>query len=239
MICKIFCTLGPNSLNEKTIKNMTDLGVSIFRVNLSHTKIEDLEEVINFVRSHSEVPICLDSEGAQIRTGVIDGGSFEVKENTLLSIFGKQIRGSENGVSFNYDFIVDKLQIGDILSIDFNSVLGQIVKQQPGKAVMRILNSGRIGMNKAITIDRDIELPPLTTKDISAMKLGIKMGINYYALSFVHRESDIDEIRALVGDSKIISKIYAINERRSCKHVDGIVSVTPIICKRFLNTLPN
>jgi len=32
---------------------------------------------------------------------------------------------------------------------------------------------------------------------------------------------------------KIISKIYAINERRSCKYIDGIVSVTPIICKRF------
>jgi pyruvate kinase len=207
MKCKILCTLGPNSLNEKTIKNMTSMGVTIFRINLSHTKIEDLEEVINFVRSHTEVPICLDSEGAQIRTGDIDEGSFVLKENTLLNIIGKQIKGSENEISLNHDFVVEKLHLGDMLSIDFNSVLGQVTNLQPGKAILRILNGGSIGMNKAITIDRDIKLPPLTTKDIAAIKLGIKMGIKYFALSFAHSESDVDEMRDLVGDSNIISKI--------------------------------
>ena len=65
---ELLSTLGPSSLNEQTLKKLDLLGVSMFRINLSHTEIEDLEKVINFIRSCSSIPICIDTEGAQIRT---------------------------------------------------------------------------------------------------------------------------------------------------------------------------
>ena len=42
----------------------------MFRINLSHTEVKDLEKIINFIRHHSSVPICIDTEGAQIRTRI-------------------------------------------------------------------------------------------------------------------------------------------------------------------------
>ena len=41
----------------------------MFRINLSHTALDELAENINLIKSNSDVPICLDSQGAQIRTG--------------------------------------------------------------------------------------------------------------------------------------------------------------------------
>ena len=67
---ELLSTLGPSSLNKQVIKKLDSLGVSLFRINLSHTEIKDLEKIINFVKAHSSVPICLDTEGAQIRTRI-------------------------------------------------------------------------------------------------------------------------------------------------------------------------
>ena len=41
---ELLSTLGPSSLNEQTLKKLDLLGVSMFRINLSHTEIEDLEK---------------------------------------------------------------------------------------------------------------------------------------------------------------------------------------------------
>ena len=54
---ELLSTLGPSSLNKQTLKKLQLLGVSLFRVNLSHTEVRDLKKIINFVRKHSTVPI--------------------------------------------------------------------------------------------------------------------------------------------------------------------------------------
>ena len=35
---------------------------------MSHIETKDLSKQIDFIRKHSKVPICIDTEGAQIRT---------------------------------------------------------------------------------------------------------------------------------------------------------------------------
>ena len=66
---ELLCTLGPASMNDRVIGRLTELGVALFRINLSHTTLDDLPSVIRFVQERTSVPVCLDSEGAQVRTG--------------------------------------------------------------------------------------------------------------------------------------------------------------------------
>ena len=57
-------------------------------------------------------------------------------------------------------------------------------------------------------MNKNIKLPALTEKDIFALNLGKKMGIKYYAISFVNNHKDIDEVKKLVKSKNfIISKI--------------------------------
>ena len=44
---KILSTLGPGSLDKETVQMLALKGVNLFRINLSHTALEDVEGVIS------------------------------------------------------------------------------------------------------------------------------------------------------------------------------------------------
>ena len=65
---KIISTIGPSSFNKSTIQKMDKSGVDLFRINLSHTDINDLNKKILLLKKWTTKNICLDTEGAQLRT---------------------------------------------------------------------------------------------------------------------------------------------------------------------------
>ena len=63
----IFVTLGPSSLNKDFLKYINGK-VSLVRLNMSHVGEKDLKRQILFIKKNCKIPICIDTEGAQIRT---------------------------------------------------------------------------------------------------------------------------------------------------------------------------
>lgn len=212
---ELLCTLGPASLNDKVIHWLERVGTSLLRVNLSHTKIEDLERIITFIQKRTRIPICLDTEGAQVRTGPLADGKVTVRENRFLTARARPVAGDQFSISFYPAYIIDKLQVGDFISIDFNAVLTQVVEKNNDAVILRVLNGGELGQNKAVTVQRALDMPPLTEKDLAAIAIGRRMGIRHFALSFAHRASDVDGIRAKAGaGAVIISKIECLSGLR-------------------------
>ena len=212
MTIELLCTLGPASMNERVIKRLTDLGVALFRINLSHTELADLSGAIELIQRHTQVPICLDTEGAQVRNGPLVGGKVVLAEHSLIQARRLGRPGDAACFAFYPDFVVDLLEVGDFISIDFNAVLVQVVAKEEGTATMRVLNGGVMGQNKAVSVDRLLPLPALTEKDRGAIEIGRKMGILNYALSFANCGADVDLIRGLCGGPvRIISKIECRN----------------------------
>ncbi|MFP6758034.1 MAG: pyruvate kinase, partial [Alphaproteobacteria bacterium] len=209
---EILCTLGPASMNDRVIARLEELGVSLFRINLSHTKIEDVAPVIDFVQARTKVPLCLDTEGAQIRTGAIAEGQAIVRDNSVIRVYRAPVPGDSQRLNFYPPDIVDCLELGDFVCIDFNTVLAQVIEREPGNATLRVVNGGTFGANKAVTVERAIAMPPLTEKDSAAMAIGREKGIRHVALSFANRGSDLDVIRAAaLPDAFVISKIECRN----------------------------
>ena len=224
----IYCTIGPASMNKRVLARLEELGATLFRINLSHTRLEDVAEVIDFIQTHSSVPVCLDSEGAQIRTGSLTEGSVTVPEGAEMFARREAVAGDAQTLSFYPNGIVDSLEVGDFVSIDFNAVLVQVTDVTPDGATMRVLTGGKIGQNKAVTVERPIDMPPLTEKDRAALRIGREKGLAYAALSFANRESDVDVIRKIVGDSTfVISKIECKNGLRNLSGIaaksDGLL----------------
>lgn len=209
---ELLCTLGPASLNDRVIHWLERAGTSLLRLNLSHTRIEDVERIVNFIQKRTLIPICLDTEGAQVRTGPLADGKITVRENRFLTARGRAPAGDQSSISLYPAYIVNQLQLGDFISIDFNAVLAQVVEKTEDGAVLRILNGGEIGQNKAVTVQRALDMPPMTDKDLAAIAIGRRLGIRHFALSFAHRASDVDLIRAKAGPVvTIISKIECLS----------------------------
>jgi pyruvate kinase len=205
---ELLCTLGPASLNERVISRLADLGVGLFRLNLSHTKIEDLTEAIHLIQRVTSVPICLDSEGAQIRTGCFSVESITLKEGGIARILNEPVPGSCEELFLNPLPIVEQLRVGDLIDVDFDSALVQVIDTAPDHAVIRVLSGGVIGRNKAVDVDREIDLTALTDKDRRAIEIGKSMGIRHIALSFANKADDVALLREIAGQgTTIISKI--------------------------------
>jgi pyruvate kinase len=209
---EIWCTLGPASLNDRVIGRLEELGVSLFRLNLSHTKLEKVAEIVEFIQTRTKVPVCLDSEGAQVRTSDLAGGKIVVRENNTIRIHFKHVPGDATDMNLNPDNIAKQLEVGDLLKIDAE-VLAQVTAIESEWVVLWVLNGGEIGQNKAVTVlERDLIMPAMTDKDRKALAIGNKMGVRHVALSFANRAADVDEVRALVGrDTMITSKIECLN----------------------------
>lgn len=212
MTKELLCTLGPASMNGAVIRRLQEVGVTIFRINLSHTKLEQVERVIKFIRQHTDLPICIDSEGAQIRTGLFAEGTTVLRENTVVRAHRKLVPGDPLNINFMPHDIIDAFEVGDFISIDFNSVLVQVIDVNRDQALLRVIAGGMVGSNKAVTVKRGIAMPALSEKDRAAMEIGLQHDIKYFALSFANRGADVEEVRAITGDdSFIISKIECKN----------------------------
>jgi pyruvate kinase len=211
MEIKILATIGPSSLNRETIKKMTSQGVGLFRINLSHTKLDDVERVIKQIQSWTEVPVCLDSEGAQIRNQDMVNESVYFKEGAFVKIHHESIVGDSENISFTPKSVSNQLQIGDNIRVDFNSVCLVIASIEEKYLLAKVERGGYVGSNKAADTSSNIVLDPVTTKDREAFKIGLRLGIKNYSLSFTNSAEDVNQLRQIIGyEVNLISKIESI-----------------------------
>ena len=201
---EIFCTLGPSSLNSKFLK-FTNKRVSLLRLNMSHLSIASMKKNISFIKTHSSVPICIDTEGAQIRS--------KVKNNKKINL-GSKILLKKFGGNFNLypDNVFNQLKKGDKFEIGFEGLKTKIIKINKNQIELVCVSEGILGNNKGVhLINRKIKIDFLTKKDSLAIQVAKKMGVKNFALSFTNSEKDIDKFNKLLPLERKIFKIETLN----------------------------
>jgi pyruvate kinase len=202
------------------LTRLVELGVSLFRLNLSHTKVSKLKEILEYIQSRTNVPVCLDTEGAQVRTGDFAEGKITVLENSTLRVPFHRVSGDSGNLNLYPEEIARQLIVGDLLKIDAE-VLAQVVAIENDCVVLWVLNGGEIGQNKAVSLlERDLTMPAVTEKDKQALRIGNEMGIRHVALSFANRARDVEEVRALASkDAIVVSKIECLSGLRNLPEI--------------------
>ena len=175
---------------------------------------------------HSDVPICLDSQGAQIRTGRFQGGQATIQDDEVVELVSHLVIGSNIQVPIYPDEALGSLTVGDVMNVDFGTLQLQVVEASE-KCFARVLSGGAVGSNKGIAVDRQITLPPLTDIDRECLVIGIQQGVRHVALSFAHRPTDVRVMRTLVGDDvEIISKIES---SEAVQNFEGIAELSDAV----------
>ena len=226
---KIICTLGPSSFNKNTLKSLIKEKVDIFRINLSHTNIDEIKQKIKYLKKNKIKNICIDTEGAQVRTTHTKKKYF-IKKNSVIEIFNENILSNNKKIYF-YPFVdLSDIKIGTKIDIGFNSLSIQVIKKNllNGCLLCKVLKGGYLESKKGVHIHSKINLPCLTEKDKYALNLARKLNIKYYAISFVNNHNDLEEVIKIVGqDSFIISKIETqnaiINLDKISKHSNALL----------------
>ena len=208
---KIICTLGPASLNKEFLE-FSKNKISLLRLNMSHLNLSDLKKSIKFIKKYTKIPICIDTEGAQIRT--------KVKKEKFLRIDQKILITNGNSNMYLYpESVYEQIKINDVLNVGFHNLKLKVVKKK-NNILCKVLSSGKLEDNKGVHVEnRTIKLNYLTKKDLEAIKIAKKFKIKNYALSFTNSESDIIKFNYLLKNKNKIFKIETLKAIKNFKSI--------------------
>jgi len=199
---KIICTLGPGSLNSEFLEYSRN-HVDLLRLNMSHLETSDLKKSIAFNKKRTNCPICIDTEGAQIRSKFKKRKFF--KKDSFIFIERNKI----NHLNLYPNDIQDRLKLNDILNIGFENLKVKVIKKNSKYVLTKVTNQGYLDNNKGIHLEnRNIKLNCLTEKDIEAIKIGKLNKLDNFALSFANNTNDVKYFNKITNNkSKNIFKI--------------------------------
>ncbi len=211
MDVKILVTIGPSSLKKEVISEMEKYNVFALRINLSHTPEGLVKDKIEAIQSYTKIPICLDSEGAQMRNHSMANGGAVFTAGDIIKVHFDEIVGDSNNISFSPRRAAKQFSVGDEIRIDFNLSKIKLIERNKRCFLAKVIIGGKVKSNKAADLNREINLDPITKKDRKAIAIGRKMGVNLFALSFSESGENVKRMRELAGEkAKIISKVESL-----------------------------
>ncbi|HTX20549.1 MAG TPA: pyruvate kinase [Candidatus Aquilonibacter sp.] len=226
---KIISTLGPATDSAEMIGKLIDAGVNIFRLNMSHAPHDWVRRVVADIRAQSAARkkftgIMMDTQGPAIRTGDI-GVPLDLQPGQKFTL---TVRGEhdleEHSVDVNYENFVNDINVGDVVLIDNGAIEMKVLAKTGNKVECEVLTEGKLGSRRHINLPGvKVSLPALTAKDIHDVKLGLELGVDFIALSFVREARDLMQLRELFEKDKAPFVIAKIEDQEAIKNLEAIV----------------
>ncbi|MHB9024425.1 MAG: pyruvate kinase [Armatimonadota bacterium] len=224
---KIVCTLGPATESPEMLRALVDAGMRVARINCSHGTPEEHAERIRAVRAVSQesgvaVSVLYDLSGPKIRTGdmaepvMLEPG----KEFTLTS--REQLAPGE--VPLGFAELPRLVQPGQHILLDDGNLQADIVSVSETDIVCTATVSGPLGSHKGINLPGvSLPIPAVTDKDMEDLRRGLRLGVDWIALSFVRSADDILPVREIMDEEGVQRPIIAKIEKHEA--IDNLEAI--------------
>jgi pyruvate kinase len=230
---KIVATVGPASNTPAKLKELFLAGVDTFRMNFSHGTQADHAKVHAAIRALEKdvgrpIGILQDLQGPKIRVGTIKDGKITVTVGETIRFVRHGADGDRSAIPLPHDEIFKAIMPGQDLLIDDGRVRARVTALGDDTIDAAVINGGVISNRKGVNLPGTIlELSPLTAKDRADLEFGLELGVDWVALSFVQKPSDLIEARGLIGDrAGLMSKI---EKPSALTHIDDIIHLSDAV----------
>jgi len=231
-LTKIVATIGPASDQPEILEQLLRAGVDVARLNFSHGSHEEQRARFARIRAAAEavgkfVSIILDTKGPEVRLGKFADGAVVLKAGQSFILYAGERLGDAEGVSVSWPHLSADVEVGDTVLID-DGLLELVVTAKHGSDLhCQVVVGGVVSDRKGVNIPgRTLNLPALSEQDIADIKVGVELGVDFIAQSFVRDASDVITLRRLLeelgGDIPIIAKI---ENREGVVNLDEILKV--------------
>ncbi len=230
---KIVATVGPASAAPDMLKALFLAGVDTFRMNFSHGTQADHAKVHGAIRAlekevNRPIGILQDLQGPKIRVGTIKDGKFVVAAGETIRFVRSGADGDKTAIPLPHPEIFAAIAPGQDLLIDDGRIRVRVTGIGDDHIDAKVINGGTISNRKGVNLPGTIlDLSPLTAKDRADLAFGLDLGVDWVALSFVQKPSDILEARGLIGDrAGVMAKI---EKPSALDHIDDIIRLCDAI----------
>lgn len=215
---KIIATLGPASSSTEQIEGLFLAGADVFRLNFSHGTHADHKRRYDAIRALESrlgrpIGILADLQGPKLRVGNFQDGKIRLETGAAFRLDLSDALGTAKRVSLPHPEVFAALTDGTDLLLDDGRLRLRVESCGPDFAETRVIVGGELSNHKGVNVPNAVlPISPLTPKDIKDLEFAIDMGVDWIALSFVQRPSDVQEARRLisqkVGDRvRLLSKL--------------------------------
>lgn len=229
---KIVATIGPASDDPGILLELIRAGVDVARLNFSHGVHEEHRQRFWRIRSAAKeagkwLPIILDTKGPEIRLGVFADGKVELQAGQLFTLYTSEHLGDQQGVGVSYRALPEELRAGDRVLVDDGLLEMQVESTSAEAVTCRVLVGGMLSNRKGVNIPgRSLNLPALSEQDRADIRLGVELGFDFVAQSFVRSAADILEMRRLLEElGENIPIIAKIENRQGVENMTEILKV--------------
>jgi pyruvate kinase len=230
---KIVATIGPASQSPSTLKALFLAGVDTFRLNFSHGTQEDHARVHESIRALEKqvgrpIGILMDLQGPKIRVGTFRDGKITVEAGESIRFVSSGSNGDRLAIPLPHPEIFAAAAPGHDLLIDDGRVRVRVTGLGDDFIDAKVIVGGTISNHKGVNLPGTVlDLSPLTAKDRADLEFGLKLGVDWVALSFVQKPSDIIEARSLVGGrAGLMAKI---EKPAALDRIDDIIQLSDAV----------
>ena len=230
---KIVATVGPASASPEMLEALFLAGVDTFRLNFSHGAHEDHAKVHAAIRALEEktgrpIGILMDLQGPKIRVGTVRDGKLSVATGETIRFVLSGADGDKDAIPLPHPEIFAAIAPGHDLLIDDGRVRVRVTGLGDDYIAAKAIVGGTISNRKGVNLPGTVlDVSPLTKKDRADLEFGLKLGVDWVALSFVQKPSDVIEARVLIGDrAGLVTKI---EKPSALDRIDDIIRLSDAI----------
>ena len=202
---KIIATIGPASQSPDVLRQLLAAGVDVFRLNFSHGNHESHAATYQAIRQAAaeagrHIGVMQDLSGPKIRTGPLAGSQpLQLVEGGELRIAAGDRPGEAGRIFTPYRPLIESAKPDDRLLLDDGRIELRVMGRAGDELVTTVISGGPLGGKKGINAP-GVALPPsaLTPKDEEDLRFGVKLGVDFIALSFVQTAEDVRRARELL-----------------------------------------
>lgn len=228
---KILATVGPSSSSPEMLEKLVAAGADAFRLNFSHGNYKAHETNIKNIRALEKklgksITILQDLQGPKIRLGEFtEGKSFDLAVGDTFQIDGDKTPGDKNRCHLPHPEILKVLNIGDNIFINDGIVRLRITGKLNNAVICEVFEAGTISSRKGVNLPGvDLPISSITKKDWEDLDFGLRMDVDWVAISFVQNENDVLDIQEkIAGRANVIAKIEMPN---AVKRIDAIIEAS-------------
>jgi len=215
---KIIATLGPASSSKEILRQLIENGVDVFRLNFSHSNKDEHLRLINLIKDlnielGTNVSILADLQGPKLRVGEIENNLIHLHENDIITFVTEKCIGTKEHIYMSYQKFPHDVNIGESILIDDGKIKLEVIDTDKRDFVQaKVIYGGPLSSKKGVNLpETKVSLPCLTEEDISNAIFALTQGVDWIALSFVRKASDILDLKDLIkkekGHAGVIAKI--------------------------------
>jgi pyruvate kinase len=225
---KIVATLGPASSDPEMLERLFDVGVDVFRINMSHTSHDMARKLHGAVRNAElkfkrPIGILCDLQGPKFRLGEFGGGRVLVNEGAVFRFDQSAEAGTPERVFLPHPQIFEAVELGHTLLLDDGKIRMRVAEKSSSHIAAEVLVGGALASRKGIAMpDTVLPITPLTDKDKADLDYALRLGVDWIALSFVQRGDDIKLARRLIGQGA--SLMAKIEKPSAISDLDNVIA---------------